>query len=228
MDIKKIMKKEILIIIILLMVIQYGRSQFFAKYGLNIGATYSNQSWEFKTYKKFYKDYKKGLSIFLSSEKKLSRTLSLRSEFGYLQKGFKNNSGWSVNKVEVSGIKGRDVLINDLGLNVVFKVLPFNSKVLPYALIGFRADYILSYKDIEYIEQSSGSKFGMYDDEFNEFNKFNLGGLIGIGVEFNNLYYIDLEYNPAITNYYNSNWLKIMDDCWGLKFGININKLMKK
>jgi hypothetical protein len=106
-------------------------------------------------------------------------------------------------------------------------MLLYDDKWSPYILFGFRGDYMLSYKDIEVIEQGSGIKFKMYESQIDQFNKFNLGALLGLGLEIKHMYYMEVEYNPAITNSFNSEGLKIMDNCWSMKLGININKFFK-
>jgi|GEM_PF-779249 len=223
------MKKNILIAFLLLLANQYGTAQLIDKYGLSIGTTYSNQLWNYKLFsiENPNKDYKTGLSFFLSAEKEINKALSIRSELGYLQKGFKNNLELSLGDGITMGVRGKNVIFHDLGLNIELKILPFKSKLLPYALIGFRGDYMLSYKDIVFEEQGSGLRLNMYESQINEFNKLNLGGLIGIGLEFNDLYYLEFEYNPAITSSFNSDVLQIKDNCWDLKLGLYINKLIK-
>lgn len=212
------------------MLTKYGTAQFVDKYGFNIGLSYSNQLRDYKliSVDNPNMDYKLGLAVFLSAEKKISKVFSIRPEIGYIQKGFKNNVEMIFSDGTSAGVNKENVIFYNLGLNVGLKITPFDFKIVPYALLGFRCDYMLSYKDIEFEEQGSGLIFNMYKSEIDKFNKLNLGGLIGIGFELNDLTYMEFEYNPSITKSYKSKGLDIRDNCWGLKVGFNINKLKKK
>jgi hypothetical protein len=226
----KLMKKYLLTFILLVLITKYGKAQFIDKYGINIGASYSDQFWDYKliSIDNPNKDYKIGFLAFLSAEKKISKMFSIRSEIGYIQKGFKNNVEMTSSDGTSAGVNKENVIFHDLAANIGLKITPFDLKFSPYMLIGLSADYMISYKDIIFEEQGSGLKFNMYQSEIEKFKKLNLGGLIGIGFELNDLIYLEIEYNPSITNSYSSKGLDIKDNCWGIKIGFNINKLMTK
>lgn len=224
------MKQKLLIIILLSLITKYGNAQFFDQYGLNMGASYSNQLWDYKliSIDNSNKDYKIGLSFFLSAEKKINKLFSIRPEIGYTQKGFKNNIKITFSDGTSAGIDKKNVTFHNLILNIGFKITPFDYKFSPYAIWGFRGNYMFSYKDITIEEPGSGLKFNMYKSIIEEFDKFNLDGLIGIGVELNDITYFEIEYNPSITSSFNDSSLEIKDNGWGFKLGIYINKLIKK
>jgi len=223
------MKQKLLIIAFLLLQYKYGSAQFIDNYGFNLGLSYSTQFWSFKLLSmEMNKDYKPGFAVFFSAEKKISKVFSIRPEIGYIQKGFKNNVEVHSSDGIPLGVDKKNVIFHDLGLNVGLKITPFDFKIVPYALLGFRCDYMLAYKDILFEEEGSGLIFNMYQSDIDCFNKTNLGGLIGIGFEINDLTYIEFEYNPSITQSYRSaNGLNTKDNCWGAKVGFNINKLNK-
>ncbi len=223
------MKKTFLIFIILIFFTNYGTAQIFDKYGLNIGTSYFNQLWNYKliTVDNSNKDYKLGMSAFFSAEKKINRLFSIRPEIGYIQKGFKNNLNFTLADGTSAGSTKGNVIFNDLGLNIGLKTTPFSSKFNPYVLLGIRGNYMFSYKDVIFEEKGSGLKFNMYKSQIDEFNKFNLDGLIGIGLEINDLTYLEFEYNPAILSSFNDSGLEIMDNGWIFKLGINLNKMKK-
>ena len=224
------MKEKILIIIFFSLLPSYGTAQFMDKYGFNLGATYTTQFWDYKltSIAGLNKDYKTGFSVFLSTEKKLNKLISIRPEIGYIQKGFKNNIEITFSDSTTAGVDQKNVSFHDLGLNIGLKITPFDFKFAPYAVLGIRADYMISYKDIIITDQSSGLTFNMYTSQINTFNKANLGGLISLGFEFREMMYVEIEYNPSITYSFNSAGMKIKDNCWGVKIGININKLSIK
>lgn len=209
------------------MSLQYGHAQFIDKYGLNIGATYSNQLWSFLIGPEddFSQDYKLGYSVFFSMEKQLSHVFSIRPEIGYIQKGFKNIhevylDGGSIPKP--AGVDRKNVLFHDVSLNIGLKITPFTLHWNPYAVFGLRTDYMLFYRDIKYVDQGARREYGMYKSYIDEFNNPNLGGLISIGLEYKNLIYLEVEYNPSLTNSYKSRIFKIKDNCWGIRIGLNI------
>jgi hypothetical protein len=210
-----------------LLSLQYGRAQFIDKYGLNIGATYSNQLWSFILGPEgnVNQDYKLGYSVFFSIEKQLSHVFSIRPEVGYIQKGFKNIhelyvEGGSVPKP--AGVDKKNVVFHDVSLNIGLKITPFTFQWNPYTVFGLRTDYMLYYKDIKYYDPGSRREYGMYKSEIDEYNKANLGGLISIGLEYKNLIYLEFEYNPSLTNSYKTPIVKIKDNCWGIRIGLNI------
>lgn len=224
------MKKVLLIAFFLILFIEYGTAQFIYKYGLNIGMSYSNQLWNYKLISIGNQDkyYKSGLSIFLSAEKKINRIFSIRPEIGYIQKGFKNNLDIIIIDGTSRKVYKQNVILHDFCTNIGLKITPFKKTWTPYAIIGLRGDYMFSYKDVIIIEQASGLIFNMYKNDIDKFNKANLGGLICIGLEYKNSTYFEIEFNPTITNSFNSAELEIRDICWGIKIGLNINKLIIK
>jgi hypothetical protein len=84
---------------------------------------------------------------------------------------------------------------------------------------------MISYKDIKLEELGSELKFNMYESTIQDFNKFNLGGLISLGIDIKDLIYFEIEYNPNITKNLDDTGLCIKDNYWGAKIGLNINKL---
>jgi hypothetical protein len=168
------------------------------------------------------------LSFFLSAEMKLNEVFSVRTELGYIQKGFTNYEEILFGDNTTAGVYDKDVTFHDLALNLGCKISPFNFKWSPYISIGLRTDYMMSYEDVIGVEQGSGMQIQMFKAQIDKFNKLNLGGLIGIGLEFNDRYYFEIEYNPAITSYLDAKLLEVRDVTWGMKLGCNINKLLKK
>lgn len=215
------MKQRLVLIIVLTFVAKLSYSQIIDRYGVNVGASYATQIWDYKLVNVDSDNgYKFGLQAFLQAEKDLGDFLALRTEFGYIQKGFKNNLELT------SAVTNNDnVILHDLALNLALKVNPIKADYSPYLLVGFRGDYMISYKDIEIEEPGSGLKFSMYELVIEDFNKFNLGGLLGLGIDIKNLIYFEIEYNPNFTKNLDATGLSVKDNCWGIKLGLNINKL---
>ena len=220
------MKQRLVFILVLILIAKFSHSQIIDRYGINIGTSYSTQIWNYKLVNvDSDNEYKIGLQAFLQSEKDFGNLLALRTEFGYIQKGFKNNVKLTSAEGTFIGTNNDNVILHDLALNLGLKVKPLKTDYSPYILVGIRGDYLISYKDIELEEPGSGLKFNMYESTIEDFNKFNLGGLIGLGIDIRDLIYFEIEYNPNFTNNFDDTGLSIKDNCWGAKIGLNINKL---
>ena len=86
------MKQRLVFILVLILIAKFSHSQIIDRYGINIGTSYSTQIWNYKLVNvDSDNEYKIGLQAFLQSEKDFGNLLALRTEFGYIQKGFKNN-----------------------------------------------------------------------------------------------------------------------------------------
>jgi hypothetical protein len=221
------MKKEFLIIILTLLISMDGIAQLMDKYGLNIGATFSNQKWTQDDFHLFHFDshkmgYKTGLSVFFSAEKNLNKVISFRPELGYIQKGFKNNTNiLSFSREQPKG----NVVFHEFGFNFGLKIKPFHYKWSPYTFIGSRFDYMLAYSDIVTKDLKTGEPVHIYKTLIDELTKLGIGALISIGIEKNDLFYIELEYNPELNR--SRSPIKMTDNCLAIKLGLNINKMNK-
>lgn len=222
------MKQRLVAVIALILMANLANSQKIDRYGLNIGTSYSTQMWDYKLFSvDSDKDYKFGFQAFLQAEKDFGNSFTFRTEFGYVQKGFKNNTQLIFGDGTSSGTNTDNLILHDLALNLGVKVKPFKLNYAPYLLLGVRGDYMISYKDIVLEEQASGLKFNVYESIIDEFNKLNLGGLLSVGIDIRNLMYFEIEYNPNFTKSFDGTGLSIKDNCLGVKLGLNINKLIE-
>lgn len=220
------MKQRLVLIIALTLMAKLSYCQIIDRYGINIGTSYSTQIWDYKLINVDSDDeYKFGLQAFLQAEKDFGELLALRTEIGYIQKGFKNNLTQRSADGTEAGTNNENVILHDLALNIGLRVKPLKTDYSPYLLVGLRGDYMISYKDIEFEDPGSGLKFNTYESTIEDFNKFNLGGLIALGIDIKDLIYFELEYNPNFTKNLDDTGLSIKDNCWGAKIGLNINKL---
>lgn len=198
--------------------------QFIDNYGLRAGVGLSNQYWEYKFvgFENFsgWKEYKLGPIIYLNAEKKILEYFSIRTELGYNQKGFADEIYFVNDKLE------GEVILHNISLNIGGKVTPFRTKLKPYIIIGLRGDYLISYKDFEV--QYNGETQTIYGGELDDYKEFVLSGLIGIGLEYNELIYLDLEFNPAITKNLDNQGLSIKYKYFAFTIGLNINNLITK
>jgi hypothetical protein len=220
------MKQRLVLILALTLMTKLTHSQIIDRYGINIGTSYSTQIWDYKLVPvDSDNEYKFGFQAFLQTEKDFGNLLALRTEFGYIQKGFKNNIKLTSAEGTFIGTNNDNVILHDLALNLGLKIKPLKSDHSPYLIVGLRSDYMISYKDIVLEEPGSGLKFNMYESIIEDYNKFNLGGLIGLGINIFDLIYFELEYNPNFTKNLDDTGLRIKDNYWGAKIGLIINKL---
>jgi hypothetical protein len=220
------MKQRLVLILAFTLIAKFSHSQIIDRYGVNIGSSYSSQIWDYKLLPvDSDNEYKFGFQAFIQAEKDFGNIFAFRTEFGYIQKGFKNNIELRFADGIVAEANRDNVILHDLALNLGVKVKPLKADYSPYLLVGFRSDYMISYKDIELTEPGLGLTFNMYEYLIEDFNKFNLGGLVGLGIDIKNLIYFEIEYNPNFTKSIDGTGLSVKDNCWGVKIGLNINKL---
>jgi len=220
----KIMNQRITLFLAFTFIVQLSYSQIVDRYGISIGTSYSTQNWEYKHFSADYSnDYKIGFMTFIHAEQNFGNILALRTEIGYIQKGFKNQMELTFPDGTSAGVNNDNVVLHDLALNLGLKVKPLKIDYSPYLLVGIRCDYMIAYKDIVFEEQASGQKFNMYESTIEDFDKFNLGGLVGLGVAIKELLYLEIEYNPNLTKNLDNAGLRIIDNCWGVKLGVNVN-----
>lgn len=225
------MKKAILLGFVLL-IAGLANAQIIDHYGLRVGAGLSNQHWENKEIECSvggnvggWKRNKTGFGIFLNAEKELTYWLSVRPEIGYLQKGFKDDNIENLAVMEEMTIINSNVILHDLSANIGLKISPTDFIVKPYLIAGLRGDYMMSYKGPVY--EFKGEIRGNYKI-IDDFNKFTFSGLIGLGFEYQELLYLDLEFNPAITKNLDGSHYSVKNRYYGLTIGLNINQLTKK
>jgi len=213
------MSKRLFVIILFLNTTIITNAQLFDNYGLNIGTSYSNQTWKtdnvYNIYSTQKNEYTLVLTLFLSFEKKLNKVISFKPEIGFIQKGFQNDFK---NYDTISSITKGIIRLNDLGLNLRFKFKPLQLPWSPYIYIGNRFAYLIS---INYIKNTYN-----YNNYMRNMNKPSLARIIGLGIERKDWLYFELEYNRCL--FFSKLPGSYYDNIWSLKLGININKIPKK
>jgi hypothetical protein len=161
---------------------------------------------------------------------------------------FSNLSGWHENKIGFVGqvyaecfvdditlitgegepisIEDNRVVFHNLSLDLSLKIIPIKKSLKPYILLGLRGDYLMGYRSV--IVDFQGSDHQLNTGLYNDFNKFTYSGLIGFGITYIDLMFLEFEYNPAISKNFESNGLAVHDKYFTLTAGLNINKLIKK
>jgi hypothetical protein len=222
--------KKTSVALIILIFCLTSNAQIIDNYGIRIGVGLASQYWNFNNEMASdlsdWKEIKPGLTVYINAEKLLNNNISIRPEFGYIQKGFVEDIELTNNQGEPIGTNKSSVILHDLSIDISTKIIPLQSKFKPYFVLGFRGDILVGYKD--YMIEFQGEEYGVYEEILDDYNKFVLSGLIGIGLDCKGLIYIDLEFNPAITKNLDNSGLSIKDRYFGLTIGLNINALTKE
>ena len=204
-----------------------ANSQIIDNYGVRTGVGISNIYWDFGIYPNWAEN-RAGFSAFFNAEKKINQFLSLRPEFGFIQKGCdyliisKNEE-----EVEIDRSYAK-IDLHNISLNIGLKVSYFKTKFNPYLIAGLRGEYLLG-NSISYDSEHFHTEVtNFFNGLLSDFNKFSLSGLIGLGCEYNEIIYVDFEFNPALTNNSSNTELKAKSRYYGITLGININKLTKR
>jgi hypothetical protein len=223
------MKTRLFLLTIITLSTSCLHAQYIDNYGVNLGLTCTNQLWKYNVVGNISgsqnKEFKPGLELFFMADKELNNKFLVRSELGYIMKGFRNNINVTVATGVPADFEHKDVILNDLALDLGIQYRPFVFRVIPYAIAGLRGDYMVSYRDARYTDPNTGIEYSMYKSYLDEARKFNLGGLIGLGIKFNTNLYFEAYYNPSFTRSQNTSTLKTRDNCFEFRAGFNFNRL---
>ncbi len=222
----KIIKALTFLIIAFISVI--SNSQIIDNFGVTIGAGVSNQYWDYEqahfTNLSGWKGNKTGLSVYLNAEKEILPYLAIRPGIGYNQKGFtENNEYINFDGGNAINLENDKVILHNLSFDISAKVYPFKKSIYPYLLAGLKGDYLLSYRDVEY--EFSGISYNVYSSVLDDYNKFVLSGILGVGASIKDALFLEFEYNPAFTKNYKTENIVIHDRCFIISLGLNLNKL---
>jgi len=222
------MKIKIMLLIFVNLINITAKSQLIDKYGIEIGINQSNQYWNYKKLSSLsnWQGNKIGIVGNLFLEKNVNNYLYLKSSFGYIQKGYYND-------IKITPINGEDIHIKDnnvyfqnMLMDLSLKLQPFKLNINPYFLIGIRSDYLFKYKGA--IIVYNGEEQEIDRDLYDKYNKFNVGGIIGVGFTIRKTFSIEFIYNPNITKNYNSDFISIKERCFSLTLGLNISNFIRK
>jgi len=194
-------------------------AQFLDKFGINAGAGLASQRWKYHLNSveyNFDQTSMIGKSAVISCEKKLSRTLTIRPEMGYMQKGFKSTRKLVYNGFEVPEVMNKNVVLNDVVFNLGLKIVPMDRNLNPYVVLGLQVDYMLSFTDVVYHETK------MWTSVLENFNKVSFDGILAAGLEYRNKVYLEAVYIPSITSRYTKDRDSVKDSYIGLTLGVNI------
>src|SRR4030095_11003654 len=168
--------KQILVLLFLCSTILQSSAQVLKNIGIKGGVSVANQNWYFKTTDfTLNTNNRNGLYGAVALEFLKSKYLSLSTDFGYCAKGSTTEvPHTTIDMPEGDGkFNTYDSKFDYLTLSPMLKIRYETKHLVPYALLGLRMDYQLSYKsDFDYQEIE------------NDFNKTIWGANFGAGIEY--------------------------------------------
>lgn len=227
----KHLKFKLISIFAFTIIISHADAQIEDGFGVMIGQTYSNQYNEFNglDFAAFDHSFKIGLKASAYIERKLGNRLSVRSEIGYIEKGFKLNDQVLRRNGGAFGIRNDRVIFHNLAFDIGLKMKIFKNEKAPYIFTGIRVDYLFSYRDVELVFVPGPEEpIGLFGFEIDQNDKQSYGGLFGIGFDSRGQYFFELVYNPNLAKSQNQEGFSTKDVAWVAKVGFNLKKLFGK
>ncbi len=168
--------KQILILLFTLTTILQAKGQVIKCIGIKGGVSVANQTWHFKSIDEtLNKENGQGFYGAVSLEFLKSKYFSLTTDFGYCAKGNTEKVlNTTIDMPEGDGTyETFDTKFNYLTFSPMLRMRYETTHFIPYALLGLRMDYQLSYE--------SDFNYQLIEDEF---NKTIWGANFGAGLEY--------------------------------------------
>lgn len=168
--------KKILLSFLFLVLTSWAQGQWVKSLGLKSGVSMANQSWNLiSANRALDTEWRNGYYGAVSLEFLKSKHLSLTTDLGYYAKGnIQNIPIATIQMPEGDGtFRTVDTRFDYLLINPMLRIRHETGRIVPYALLGFRMDYQLSYQ----------SDLNLQPIE-NDFRKTLWGGNLGAGLEY--------------------------------------------
>lgn len=202
--------------------------QFIDHYGIRGGMGLSNHHWKYKkgtfSHLTGWKKNKTGLTVHGFAERKLSRRFSLRSSAGYSRKGYRTDFKFIPYEGEEAKVSDNRVIFHELSLDLSCKYIPFGGKFRPYLFTGLQGNYLVDQRNM--LVSYNGKEKEIKSLTYDNYNNTHLRVIAGAGISYNELLFLDFEYNPNLGIYFESSLIKVTDKYFTLTMGINIDQLI--
>jgi hypothetical protein len=223
-----IMKRKFEIILITLMVVcsMPVYCQFINNYGIKSGIGITSQYWKRKMPDPLPSGWridKIGPICQIYLEKYIGKTISLRPELGYIQRGFTDESNFYDENEEYIPIKNNHVVFHYISTDLEIVLTPIHRQIKPYLIGGIRSDYLIGFRDIVFYDKTIGT-YNSYGD----YKKITFGVVLGIGVTCCNILSFEFEYNPSITNNFSDDFLDTKARLFGITMAVSIKQLITR
>lgn len=191
----------------LLVLMQYCSTEaaMIDRYGIGLGPGFSNMYEQFGIFNSSNAQGKSllGFNALFIAEKNLHPFFSVRTDLGYMQKGFIEDHELFFGDGSSGKIRNQKFIMHQVvaDLALVFSPWKTSTAYSPYLIIGGRSEYTASYKDIFIYEQASGMKYPLYKNVMSKSNKFKVVPMIGAGIRIDQKWLIELDYNPGFMDY---------------------------
>lgn len=212
--------KKICFVVALIIFISSSQAQIIRGYGLKVGATISNQEWEYSkesglSGSSFDTDNRFGFNIGIFSEFLNIPFVSIVTELNYIQKGMKKELPvTTVTQPDGTGeFVTWDTRVDYINISA-FGKLRFNVGLFsPYILLGPKIDF----------EIKKTNSLGSVNVVEEGFNKNRFGFKVGIGTEINLLSFTllaEILYDADFNELYENKNLKVNSNSFNFRVGI--------
>lgn len=223
------MKNIVITIVLVVCSLLNGISQNEFNLGIRGGFGVSNQYWQY-TQPQFEwasgsRENQIGFELYLTSEIPMTNYLSLKPEFGLMQKGFYSDT---INRDIASAggsFEKNTVETLNLSLNLLAKLqLPLKSKIKPFVISGLKLDHLIKVKD--WLFTVNGNLHDDYHDFiFNDYKEIVPSGVLGFGIEWNDFISIEYQYNFPFVSSTKDNSIQVRDKYHGVTIGLMFLRL---
>lgn len=139
----------------------------------------------------------------------------IRSQLGYITQGY-NSSEYIYISHNIYPVTNKEGFrFHQLALNVAAKVNLSSGCLNPYLTAGIRSHYTMAFQYLNPVLSMEGYRTLMPSD----FNRYTVSATLGIGMEICHAFFIEAEYNPALSNSIRYDSYRCRSHSYGIKAG---------
>lgn len=194
-----------------------ANAQFITGYGFKSGLTVASQDFEYTPFHSDDNKNRNGMAVGAFIELFDLHSIHLLSEVYYVQKGMIHEQLKTGEESPVPiGTLRYDNRVDYISISILAKIFLKTGSFSPYLAVGPRFDMMTSFKSEDHF----------YDPVYDEFEKWDIGGDIGIGCEYRISNNFDLicegRYSPSFSKAYESEYLEVKNKTFTLLVGIKL------
>ena len=203
-------------------------SQCISGFGIKGGVTFSKFDYTFQQNFTFKNKSITGFSAGLFAEFLNNKHLNIVAEGGYEQRG---NADEIIRTDEFGNETGTYDFITRthyITAGILARLIYQSKSITPYLLLGPKADFYLGYNSKYSDESGIPENEEITNSAAEQFKKVNYSINLGAGLQFEKLLplktFIEFNYSPALNTSYNGYFVKIKENYFNLKIGVNFIK----
>jgi hypothetical protein len=159
----------------------------------------------------------------------LSKRFKIRLKGGYEEKGATQENNFYFPDASIGKLK-EITKFNYISTDITINYNLTKKEISPYIFTGISTGYLLN---ILYIPNTGNNHWDQikttdFTETYKTYSDFNLGGVIGAGLDFNNKFWIEFEFNPDLILSLKTSDFVAKHNSSSINLGINILKLFKK